>query len=139
MPVQTPNPLSSTFTPVTLVTWANGSLFTGALRLGLIVPLYGGTTNAGFLTLAAFSPPVQVPLNTFLPITNGVSTSGATVIYNSSLLPPNSQYVAWWYDSTGVLIAGPSVQFTISTPTFTPPAAVLTTPSVGSTLPGSAA
>jgi hypothetical protein len=118
-------------------TWANGTTFTGFVRLGLIVSKYGGTVDAPEITLATQSPAQPLPLNTVIQITNGKADSQARVFYNADLRPPNSQYVAWWYDSTGTLIAGPSVQFTVSTDPFSPPTPTLTTPSVGDEIPPS--
>lgn len=137
MPIHGPNPQSAKLDDSVTYTWSDGTTFTGSLRLGLVVPEYGGTTDAPFITLAAQTPAIRIPLNTFFQITNGVANTQTKALYNSSLRPPNSQYVAWWYDSTGTLIAGPSAQFTISSSPFSPPAVTLTAPTVGSTIPPS--
>lgn len=136
MPYQGPQPRTAKLTPTT-VTWANGDTFNGFLRVGLVVPMYGGITDAPAITLATQSPAVSLPLNTIIPITNGIPDTQARVFYSADLRPPNSQYVAWWYDSVGTLITGPSAQFTVAADPFTPPAYTLTTPSVGSDIPAS--
>lgn len=136
MPFHGPNPQSGAVQSETY-NWSDGTSFTGSLRLGLVVPKYDGTDDAPFITLAWQTPACQVPLNTFIQITNGKPDTNTQAFFNSSLRPPNSQYVAWWYDSTGELIDGPSAQFTISSNPFTPPTPTLTVPTVGSTVPPS--
>lgn len=137
MPISTTQPAVSRLDDQVSYQWSDGTLFTGFLRVGLIVPQYGGTTDAAFITLANQTPGLRIPLNTMIQITDGKPDTYTAVFQNSALRPPNSRYTAWWYDSTGALIAGPSAAFTISTSTFSPPAATLTSPSVGSTIPPS--
>jgi hypothetical protein len=119
------------------VTWSDGTPFDGFIRLGLVVPQYGGTVNAPFLASQHVTPALELPLNTLIFITNGQPDTSTGVVYNTSISPPNSQYVAWWYDAAGHLLAGPSAQFSITSSPFTPPTVTLTAPSVGSTIPPS--
>lgn len=73
-----------------------------------------------------------VPTWAPIPIIEGQFLPTFGVYYNADLNPPNSQYIAYVYDNNGVQVAGPSIAFTISTPTFAPPSLTLTLPSVGS-------
>lgn len=121
------------------ITWSDGSNFDGFVRLGLVVPKYGGTTDTAFLSSQNLTPAVQIPLNTIFPVTDGHIDQQTAVLQNRSISPPNSQYVAWWYDTSSHLIAGPSTQFTVSSTPITLPVATLTVPAIGSTIPPSKA
>lgn len=138
MPFNGPNPQTAKLDDSVDYAWSDGSTFTGSVRLGIVVPEYGGTTDAPAVTLAWQMPAFPIPVNTFFQIMNGKANTQAQAFYNSSLRPPNSQYVAWWYDSNDVLIAGPSDPFTISGSPFSPPSVTLTAPTVGATIPPSA-
>lgn len=120
----------------TPVTWGDGSLFNGFLLLGLVSPQYGNLAWQQ-ISLAGRTPAELIPVFLKVPIENGVYRNDVGVLYNSSLAPPNTQYVAWWYDNSPLprLISGPTPLFTVSTATLTPPVMALPVPVAGVTPP----
>ncbi len=122
--------------PDTQILWSDGSEFNGFVRFGLVVPRIGGN-DVTQLDSAAVFPGEQIPLNTMVPILDGRFSQFVGLFYNADISPPNSQYVIWYYDLSGNLIAGPSVQFVISQNHPALPAATLNVPTVGSTIPPS--
>lgn len=121
---------SAQFNQNVVVAWSNGANFTGFLLVGLVLPT--GYTQAFYQTAYPF---VAVPTFLKVPINNGSFHPAEGITYNADLEPPNTQYVCWYYDSTGQQIAGPSPLFTVSTSTCTPPSLTLTAPSAGAIPP----
>lgn len=73
-----------------------------------------------------------MPFWTVLPIENGQFNTKYGVPYNADLTPPQSNYVAFYYDATGTRVGNATTAFTVSTETFTVPSVTLTAPTVGS-------
>lgn len=121
---------SAQFNQNVVVAWSNGANFTGFLLVGLVLPT--GYTQAFYQTAYPF---VAVPTFLKVPINNGSFHPAEGITYNADLEPPNTQYVCWYYDSTGQQIAGPSPLFTVATATCTPPSLTLTAPSAGAIPP----
>jgi len=114
--------------PTGTISWSDGTAFNGYALIGLKGMSGGGTT---WPTIALKSGRT-VPIWAECPILNGQFLDNCGVVYNSELVPPNTQYVAWYYDSNSVLVSTVSAAFTVSTSTFSIPALTLTAPSVGS-------
>jgi len=108
------------------VTWDDGSALTGFLLVGLVLP-----TGYAQGYYAATYPDVAIPTFLKVPIINGSFHTAESICYNADIEPPNSRYVAWYYDSTGQQIAGPTALFSVSTTTCTPPSLTLPTPAIG--------
>lgn len=119
-------PRFAKFDPSVSVTWDDGSALTGFLLIGLVLP-----TGYQLGYYAATYPNVPIPTFLKVPINNGSFHTAESICYNADIEPPNTRYVAWYYDSTGQQIAGPSSLFTVSTATCTPPSLTLPTPAVG--------
>lgn len=119
-------PRFAKFDPSVSVTWDDGSALTGFLLVGLVLP-----TGYQMAYYAATYPNVAIPTFLKVPINNGSFHAAESICYNADLEPPNSRYVAWYYDSTGQQIAGPTSLFTVSTGTCTPPSLTLPAPAVG--------
>jgi len=119
-------PRFAKFDPSVSVTWDDGSALTGFLLVGLVLPT--GYQRAFY---AATYPNVPIPTFLKVPINNGSFHNAESICYNADLEPPNSRYIAWYYDSTGQQIAGPTALFSVSTATCTPPSLTLPTPAVG--------
>ncbi len=136
MPIQG-NIQKAKINDATPVTWSNGANFTGILRVGIVVPSFGVDTDSEGVTVLNVTPTLNLPLNTIFPVTNGKIDQSTELLYNASISPPNSQYVCWFYDSVGRLIAGPSTQFSVTSTPVTLPVLTLTAPVVGSTIPPS--
>lgn len=120
------------------VSWSNGVLFDGWLLLGIVRPenadgQWPSTVLAGQLA------PQRLPIWLEIPISAGVIDTATKVFFNSSIEPPNTQYVAFWYDrnkrrlfpATGVA----PTPFTISTDPYAITVPTLTIPSTSATLP----
>ena len=117
--------------PTTALTWSDGTTkFSGYLLLVLLLPT--GYTTAAF---ANKYPRQNLPLRVKVPISQGIYDQNTQVLYNTSIDPPNTQYVAYMFDANDIKIAGPSSAFTVSASPVSVPALTLTTPSVGSVTP----
>ncbi len=114
--------------------WSDGTLFSGFLLVGIVPPTSG--TDWAEIFLNDFYPPQRVPVFAKIPIKAGKYNSESGLYFTADLDPPNTRYVAWWYDATGRKITPTqSAQFQVTTDPFTPPTPTLTAPSVGSTVP----
>lgn len=62
----------------------------------------------------------RLPLYMKVLIVNGAIDQTVQALYNASINPPGTQYVAYWFTSEGTLItpaSGTAVSFTVSAPT----------------------
>ena len=137
MPPTPSPPQSATLDQSVTITWSDGSLFSGFLLLGLVVPSSGGTAWAE-LDLGGQAPGERIPLFTKIPVINGKFDNTVGVLYNTSISPPETKYAAWYYDQSVFpprQIAGPTALFTVSSSTLTPPAITLPLPTAGVTAP----
>jgi hypothetical protein len=84
-------PLSGT------VSWSDSSAFDGYVMLGLVLPQNsdGIWPTVG---IEGVFPPQRIPIWTVVPISNGSFDVNTYVFYNTSITPPGTQYVAYWYD-----------------------------------------
>ena len=128
-------PRSAKFSQAVTTTWSDGSNFHGFILIGLVPPTSGGTDWASIDTGADQYPRMRIPVLAFVPIVAGKFHAESTMWFTADLTPPNTRYVAWYFDSTKRQIAGPSAQFQVTTDPFTPPSATLTVPTVGTTNP----
>lgn len=114
-----------------MVFWSDGvTPFSGYMLLALSLPT--GYSSAYF---EPKFPRQRMPLRLKVPITNGLYDPATAVPFNTSIDPPNTQYVAFWFDVNNVQIAGPSALFTVSGETVTPPTPTLTIPAVSGAIP----
>lgn len=137
MPPNPQPPQSATLDQSVTITWSDGTLFSGFLLLGLVVPSSGGTAWAE-LDLQGQAPGERIPKFTKVPVINGKFDNSVGVLYTTSISPPETKYACWYYDqSTNPprQIAGPSTLFTVTTATLTPPSLTLTIPTPGVTPP----
>lgn len=118
-------------TPRGTVAWSDGSAFTGFINVGFKQMTSSGTTWTDFNPKGRAQ---KYPLAkwTKILIKDGVIDGTAKLPYNDDIVPPGTEYVAWYYDANGVQIGGPTAAFTVSTGEFTPPTVTLTAPSAGS-------
>lgn len=121
--------------PSTTITWDNGSNFNGFILISLVPPILSAITytegDFGFI-----SPTEKLPPFAVIPIQNGLINQGLGLYFSLDISPPNTTYIARWYDTTKRLISGPSSAFSVTTDpisTLTIPA--LTAPSAGGTAP----
>ncbi len=126
-------PQSTKITSASNVLWSSGALFSGYILLGLALP----TDALGYqwAELRLYGTSQRLPEWTVIPIVEGVIDNNTSIFLTSQLDPPNTRYVAYWYDNTwkriypypiGVL----PTAFTVSTNPYiiTPP--TLTVPTV---------
>lgn len=118
--------------PTGTITWSDGTPFDGVCWIGLKSLVNGSAVAWPTISLGNRSTRRSVPVWAPIPVTEGAFGTDFGVYYNADLTPHNSQYIAYYYDSNGVQIAGPSTAFSVSTPTFTVPSLTLTVPSMGS-------
>lgn len=110
----------------TVYTWSDGSNFNGFILIELIVPS-DGSTPWGEVDYGNLYPSITLPTMQRIPIINGQANTSCGVFLTPDITPPNSSYIAWYYDSTGRKIAGPTVTFQVTSQSaFTPP--ILTLP-----------
>jgi hypothetical protein len=110
------------------VTWSDGTMFSGFALCGLKA-MSGHTANE-FTDINGRA----LPRSNFtqLLIRDGLYDQTAGLVYNADINPPNTQYVAWYYDVSGVQIAGPTTAFTVSSASVSIPTETLTVPTAGS-------
>jgi hypothetical protein len=94
-------------------------------------PLDGSAAEWPSLSLAGFSPAINLPLSARVPIIDGNPHQGVSIIYNADITPPNTSYTAWLYEMNGVQVAGPSSSFTVSGDPFTVTISTPTVPTAG--------
>lgn len=120
------------------VTWSDGTLFDGYLYLGLVMPANSdGVWPTA--TLSGQGSPQRLPIWTVVPVMSGVFNPQTRVLYNNSLTPPHTQYVAYWYDLNMRRVApGPTaitVPFSINVSPYVISIPTLTSPSTSNTIP----
>lgn len=113
------------------VLWSDGTPFDGFIAFFLNLP----TTGYSAYTMISAGSPLYIPLNTKVPVIGG-TVSSAYLFYNADLVPPGSQYSAYWYSRQRVLINPPSgsaTPFSVTAATTTVTAPTLTVPTYGTT------
>jgi hypothetical protein len=126
-PIRVGYPLPST------VQWSDGANFNGYALIGIKELL--DTSLVAWPSIARGNSSLRRTMPQFiqLPIQEGVFLANPCgVPYNADLTPPQSQYVAFYYDSNGKRVGGVTSAFTVSSGTFTVPSVTLTAPTVGS-------
>jgi len=123
------------FEPSTLITWSDGSTFSGYAYVALIAPTYGVSDDATSLELKQFAPPSQVPNRIPIPIREGKYNGSVGLWFNGDLVPPNSTYEMALFDTTKRQVTSFSSPFSVSTDPFTPPSLSPTVPTQGSSVP----
>lgn len=119
--------------PQGTVLWSDGTPFNGYFLAGIVLPKSGGVVWP-FVTLEGAAEQ-RIPIWFPIPIKNGNFNPSGGLIFNEDINPPNSQYVAYYYDKARQKIAGPSSFFTVSSETFTPPVLTLSATQPGDTGP----
>jgi hypothetical protein len=118
--------------------WSNSTPFDGYLYLGLTLP-QDANGQWPTLTFAAQNPPQRLPIWTVVPIVAGVFDQNTKVWQNSTLDPPNTQYVAYWYDLNKrrifPAIGATPTPFTIATDPYPIALPTLTIPSTSANYP----
>lgn len=109
------------------ITWSDGSAFNGFILVNLIPPT-DGVTQWSEVDYGNLYPGLRLPIYQRIPIIDGQLNTSCGLYYNVDLVPPGSVYQAYFYDSTGRKIAGPSANFTVSSSPFQPTVPSLTVP-----------
>ena len=132
----TSTPQSASLSQSVTVLWSDGSLFNGFILIGLVYPTNG--SQWAEVDLGGQAPGERLPQFTKVAIVNGKFDNSVGIVYTSSISPPNTQYVAWYYDQSTYpprQICGPTTFFTVNTGTVTPPTCTLTSPTAGTEPP----
>ncbi len=121
--------------PQTTISWTTGDTFNGFLLVSLVPATLSGTTytegDYGYVY-----PSEQLPPFAIIPIQAGLLNSSLGLYFNEDISPPNTTYIARWYDTTKRLISGPSAAFSVTTdPISTLTIPTLTAPSAGGSPP----
>jgi hypothetical protein len=132
-PVTVPPPRYALCNGQQLFYWSdNATFFSGFILIELVPP--AGWTQVFYGNLY---PALPLPKFQRIPILYGQMNTGCGVFYNEDLTPPGSNYIAWYYDATGTLVAGPTQPFTVSSGamvnSFTPPILTLPIPTTPGT------
>ena len=123
-------PRVSAFSQTQTLYWSTGELFNGFALIGLVTPTSAGTPWVLVAPNGSY-PGDALPDFMYAPIVNGKWNQSSGLFYNSDLTPPNSRYVAWYYDLSKRQLAGPTSNFAASTATITLPELPLTSPAIG--------
>ena len=129
--MNTPPQRVANFSGTPTITWSNGANFNGFAAIALVPPTVDGSSAQSWpkVTLGNVSPAQQLPPGfAMIPIQNGKLPTQLGLYFNADLNPPNTQYVAYYYDSALVGIAGPSSFFTVTANPVSLPAVVLPSP-----------
>lgn len=132
------SPRTAQLTSAANIAWSNGSLFDGFALVGLAVPVDPDNSNAPWpqLMKGRGSFPFQrLPLWAKIPIIQGVFDSNSTLFFNADIDPPNTQYVAYFYDSANVRRGTSSGLFTVSADPTTVTIPTLTAPTAAGAPP----
>lgn len=115
------------------ITWSDGTTFEGFCLLGLVPPTVLGSSATKFY--AKFKEhKTEIPQWLTLRVRNGVIDARTKVRYNTSISPPNTQYVCYFVDISGTIIATNSL-FTVTDSPYTLVEPTLTVPTAGATAP----
>lgn len=111
-----PAPRYARLTGTPLLYWSdNTTPFNGFALVGLIWPsTISGSNTYSSLDYGNLYPSISLPRWQRLPIVFGQVNTSLGLFVNNDLVPPGSQYICSYYDSTGTLIAGPSSPFTVT-------------------------
>lgn len=128
-----PLPRVALFNTNTQYKWSNGILFNGFMLVEMLIPSDGVTPWAE-VDYGNIFPGLTLPRMQKIPIVDGQANGACGLFLNEDLVPPGSQYVIWFYDSTNRQLAGPSAPVVVVASMlntgFTPPVIpVLTIPS----------
>ncbi len=96
------SPQTAKVTTSTNVTWSSGALFSGYLMFGVALPT--DSLGAQWAQLNLYGTSQRLPIFTIIPIIEGVVDQNTSVYLTTQLDPPNTRYVAYWYDNTWKLI-----------------------------------
>lgn len=121
--------------PSTTIQWSDATNFNGFILISLVPSTLSGTTytegDFGYI-----SPTEVLPAFAVIPIQNGLINQSLGLYFSVDISPPNTTYIARFYDTTKRLISGPSVAFSVTAdPISTLTIPSLTTPSAGGTAP----
>lgn len=120
--------------PQTQITWSDGSIFNGFLLVSLVPPILSAISyTEGDFGLTY--PTAQLPPFATIPIQNGQLNSNLGLFYNADISPPNTTYIARWYDTTKRLVSGPGSPFTVDSDPIALTIPSPTVPSSGGTPP----
>lgn len=114
--------------PTGTIQWSNGTNFNGYVWISFKGMTGGGGSVWGSPALASGR---SISVTNIIPILNGNFQLGS-LFYNEDVVPPGTQYVANYFDSTNTAVGSQTAAFTVTAGTFTIPAVTLTPPSVGS-------
>ena len=111
--------------------WSNGSRFDGYVWIGITLPATPAGIDAPYLW--ASQRRQNLPRLIKVPIVNGQIDQTTQLFYNSTMNPPGTTYVAYYYSQDDVLIApssGTATPFSVSASPTTLTVPTLTVPSV---------
>ncbi len=118
----------------TTVTWSNGLNFNGFLLVSLVPPILSAVTyTEGDYGLTY--PAETLPAFATIPIQNGLLNSNLGLFYNEDISPPNTTYIARWYDTTKRLVSGPGSPFSVDSDPIVLTIPTPTAPTSGGTAP----
>lgn len=113
-------------------TWSNGNLFNGYFLFGLVIPTFDGTAATVWpdMTLENSKMYISLPKGfAKVPCLKGKLDAEFGLFYNEDIVPVETQYVYYIYDSNSRQIAGPSAFFEVNSSTITLPSLVIGVPS----------
>lgn len=121
------------------VTWSDATPFDGYLLLGLVMPTNADGIWPTVTVGGGNVPPLRLPIWTMIPINAGVFDSNTKILFNSSISPDSTQYVAYWYDLNKRRIfpatGSNPTPFVISSASFAPSIPSLTVPATSGVIP----
>lgn len=116
------------------VLWSDGSKFNGFVLIALALPKDGGFEYAQVVVSNDY-PAQRLPQFQRIAIAEGLYDGNGRLIFTADMQPPNTRYCAYYYDSTGRLIAGPTALFAVTSSPVTLVAPTLTAPVTNTVAP----
>lgn len=117
------------------VTWSDAQLFQGYVLFLLALPLFDAEAYTKAFLKGDGYQQQRLPLRLKWPITNGVLNTSLRIWQNASITPPNSKYIAYFYDETRNQVAVGSGLITIAVDPYTLTVPTLTVPSATASTP----
>lgn len=127
-------PQKATLTSTTTIKWSGGRNFDGYVLLLMSLPTSGGAAWTQVALINQYQK-LRIPTRIKVPIRDGVYATDTQIWRTDSIVPPNVQYTAFWYDSTDRLIASGGTLFTVAVSSYVLDPPALTDPTLSVSIP----
>lgn len=123
-------PRVASLTSASPVLWSDGTPFDGYMVAMLSLPGTYAQVN-----LSNSPSPLRIPLNTKVPIVQGVLDTSCGIYFNSDIDPPTSKYVFYFVDATNTPVGVGSGLLSVAANPFAVPVPSLPVPTAPVIIP----